>query len=492
MYIDANNDGNLNTQDWQFTITLDPSALSSSNFDTSNSHWTNTYFPEINGAPVVVDYTLAINQTLVADAPNTQVTLQDGADIQNGILIGFQSLVIDNSSGGATVDMSVAQSNDLFPAGGTASEASNSSHTVDIQFSGPGGAVTTTDFQAELLSSRSDNYVSTYDFSNTAGGDTVTLGTHYSFLGNDQHANSQTFIGSNAGGDTVIVHDSQALTGSLEFGGANNVLEVNNGTDLHGATITGSVALDMTTPAGSTVTMTSGQEALFDHDGPMTAPTNSSNVINITDSAGTVVLGVNETVVGQVNLGANTTTVNLSVGNGITPTPGWDLNTLNLGSTSGDTINLNNATPGLSHNSGSDITHYNSIVNWASSDAFHLTLDGHDQTAGYIPVVAPAGGVNLGSPVANEVIDISNLVVPGSLVTNQAANAASVEAYLNAAVNHLTGGAEYTFVISDQAGDSLIYEGHANSSGSHAVDNVDLVGLVTGVLSQNLVHANFV
>ena len=134
----------------------------------------------------------------MADAPNTQVTLQNGADIQNEILIGFDSLVIDNPAGGATVDMSVAQSKISSPPGPPA-DSSNSNHTVDIDFSGPGGAVTTTDFHAELfgLSSHSEDYVATYDFSDTASGNTVTLGTTYHGLfGDDQHANSQTFIGS--------------------------------------------------------------------------------------------------------------------------------------------------------------------------------------------------------------------------------------------------------------------------------------------------------
>ena len=78
------------------------------------------------------------------------------------------------------------------------------------------------------------------------------------------------------------------------------------------------------------------------------------------------------------------------VGNGITPQAGWDLNTLNLGSTSSDTINLNNGTAGLSHNSGSDIIHYDAIVGLNNAnDAFNLTLDEPHQ-ANYTAVITAA------------------------------------------------------------------------------------------------------
>ena len=69
---------------------------------------------------------------------------------------------------------------------------------------------------------------------------------------------------------------ARRLPEAWSFGAGNNVLEVNNGTDLHGATISGDVVLDMTTTTGSTVTMTSAEEWLFDDGGAMTAAAHST------------------------------------------------------------------------------------------------------------------------------------------------------------------------------------------------------------------------
>lgn len=515
LWIDANNDGNLNSSDYQIHITFASPVLTGANFSTSNPTgglltFGGTYpNPTITiGTPTVVSGNPG--PVLVATAPNNTLQLETGADIQNTTLIGFNggNLVIDNT-GTTSVDMTVAQWDMFFP--GNFTNTTDANNTT-IQFTGAGGSFTTTDLQETSGTKHYDpgvytydlgfahqsyngSYVGEYDASSATSAVTVTLGTTWNFANpfsntnTDLNANSQTFDGS-AFGDTVIA-GGLTLTGTYAFGAGANTLEVANGSDLHAATISatsGTLVLDMTTAAGSTVTMTSGQEALFDTGGAMVAPLSSSNVINITDNGSTVNLDSNETVVGQVNIQANTTTVSVNVGNGIAGQAGWD-HTLNLGSTTSDVIDLSNGTPGLSSASGSDLTHYATILGFdTSTDKLDLTLDGNHQTPYYGPITTSTNESGHGP---NAIIDIASTF--GTLVPNQAASASTVEAYINSAVTHLAVGND-TFVITDAAGDSLIYEGHVHSTGggNSQVNNIDLVGVIVGVHSEALTSGVFV
>src|SRR5262249_49777011 len=117
-------------------------GLTSMNFNTNSSDWNSIFKPVITPGNLVFNGTLGTNQTLVANAPNTTLELQNGANIQNGFLIGFNHLLIDNpTTTPVFVDMTVAQWNAFFPNFDTSSD--NPSHKITIDFSGAGGTFST-------------------------------------------------------------------------------------------------------------------------------------------------------------------------------------------------------------------------------------------------------------------------------------------------------------------------------------------------------------
>ena len=302
----------------------------------------------------------------------------------------------------------------------------------------------------------------------------------------------------NSGADNINV-GSYDFTGTLALHSGANVVDVSDGADLAGGTISvsgsGHAVLNFNGSGVDHVTMTSGQENFFDAastGGTMTSGGGVANVINITDNASHVVLDANEAVVGTVNLQASSTIVDLSVGGGAIA--GW-AGTLNLGSAlSQQTVNINNGTPGVALGTN-DHQHYSTITNFVPGtianpvDFLHLVFDGNVQTWGELvvtPSFAAAEGPNSIISISGSIGNLSSGDIGGATLLADAEGLVH-SALLSSTV--LTSGDEYTFLMSAPQGVAII-EAHAASA--NTIDGVQLIGVISGQTSDFMVPHNFV
>ncbi|MDR3661205.1 MAG: hypothetical protein P4L86_12585 [Mycobacterium sp.] len=383
--------------------------------------------------------------------------------------------------------------------------------TTELDISGSGAATVTmsnAEYALFELAVGGINIGSTANdtvvFSDTDGASNFTLDANivnWDLAGGGPNSYTLGAANQNVTGDTGadnINVGAFAITGTIALHSGANQVDVSDGADLSGGHISvsggGHVILHFNANF-ETVTMTSGQEHYFDAaatGGAMTwtgSPSLAFETINITDNGSHVVLGANEYIpVGQVNLLASGTTVDLSVGGGATQ--GWDNNTtLNVGSAlTNQLVNINNGTPGVT-TATNDLSHYATITGFTPGtlvpvDTLHLVLDGNAQTWGEA-IVTPTNTVAVG---ANSIIEISALV--GSL-SSANAGLAAVEALVAHAIGAtatLSAG-EYTFLLSSPQG-IAIYEAHEATSTT--VDGVQLIGVLSGLASDALVAHNFV
>jgi hypothetical protein len=374
--------------------------------------------------------------------------------------------------------------------------------TVDFTFGGVGPqGMNMTNAQYNLFEASpgkihnngSDDAIGFTDAGNT--GATLDGNVHTFVLANGTNsyalgAANQVVLG-DAGADTIDV-GSFAFTGNLSLDGGANVVKVHDGADIHLGSISGATLLLNFVGNGDTVTMTSGQENAFNAGGAMTGGTGAT--IIVTDNAAHVVLGVNEQAsVDVVTLNSNPI-VDLSVGHATAvAVPGWDLNTINLLSSNADRINLDNGGAGSVKAGTADSTHYDTITGFtpgplANTDQMHLVLGGTAQDQGFFYITVP--NQNLGNGTSNFVVDISAAV--GSLASPT--DLVGATNLINNAVGNAHGGADRadTFVLSTAIG-AAIYEGHVHDNGAHnIIDGIQLVGVLTGVTSDQLVAHNFV
>ncbi len=199
-------------------------------------------------------------------------------------------------------------------------------------------------------------------------------------------------------------------------------------------------------------------------------------------NTGNINLGLLESALTTVGVQAGST-VNISVG-ASTVGSGFNKAVDEIGTAGNTLFTFNNGGAQISA-STNDSTHYATINNFnTASDNIKLTLGGVAQTNG-LQGISDSGNdiINVGN---NGVILVENLgAIPGFTVFD-ATDVSSASANLQRAVNVSTGttGA-YTFVIDSNQG-AAIYQAHINS-GSASIDGIQLVGVVHGVGSFNLI-----
>lgn len=391
---------------------------------------------------------------------------------------GTTELVITGTGASVTMNASEYALFELAPVTAVATAHAAASHM----------SASTTDtitFTNAVTGITLDAAVGTYHLANAPN--SVTLGS-----------DSQNVTGG-TGADTINV-GTYAITGALHFAGNNgNVLDAGNGADLSGASAldtTGKVILHFNDASGDTVTMTSGQEVLFNTGGVMTGG-GTSTTIDITDNGSTVVLGANEAAANTVHLGASSTTVSITLGSLNGAVAGWN-GTLQLGTTNTDTISLSNGSPGLPGGNPVDLSHYVTISGFsgglgATTDVIHLaSVDGVTTIAGEAYFSA-AGAAQLAQ--VNDIATHDGVLTvaanDASLGTGIGTGGGTMNTFIQTTAGIALGASStYVFAITDSAGATGIYDIHT-SAGS-VVDGVQLMGLLTGVNTDALYAHNFI
>jgi hypothetical protein len=319
----------------------------------------------------------------------------------------------------------------------------------------------------------------TLDFAASAGVDTITLGGTYTGVS----------ITAGTGADTLTINASASISGpTIDLGAGANLVNLNDQSNISGVTnfvAAGGATLTLVDNGGGTavVTMSAQEHALFAAHAIVAPGTETINIANQATGGNALTLSGNENAVETYGLQAASNTVNLN-----TATGGYLLHTIAIGGASNtNLINDNNGAPAVAA-ATYDVTHFDTYSgfhagNAAAADQFHLVLDGVAQTNGFQLVTATATPIIVNP---NSVIDIQTSV--GSLLSPTTALANILTLFNNAVTNAAATG-EYTFVASSNSG-AAIYETHYTHNAG--ADGIQLVGVLTGVLAEQLTQHNFV
>jgi hypothetical protein len=305
---------------------------------------------------------------------------------------------------------------------------------------------------------------------------------------------------------TLIDVQNFHITGTLALGnnGAqSSFIVADNGADLTGGGTTslittggaGSVQLFFSNNAGptSTVTINAAEELKFDGNTLLTGYFGSgggaSDTVQISDNTSSITLRASEDPIGTFKLLHNSTTVNLHVGftgagAGLT---GYH-ETLALGTTNTDIINLDNGTgPGTL--ATPDMAHFATISGFlggtgGTTDRMLITDGGS----------SPAGETfftSAGTALTTQVNDISahnaslTVAANDAGITNASMNT-FIQTTAGVSLGAVTG--DFAFAITDVNGNTGIYDIHTNAG---TVDGVQLMGILTGINSDALFAHNF-
>ncbi|HEY8027156.1 MAG TPA: DUF4214 domain-containing protein [Burkholderiaceae bacterium] len=312
-----------------------------------------------------------------------------------------------------------------------------------------------------------------------------TINDIYTFTIANNAADNITEFSAATGGSTYNL-DVSTFTGSISLGSSGtDTISVAAGNDISGGQITSSgTAAALSVTGSGTVTVSSAEAALF-HAAPSAIAAAGTDTMDVADATSPINLNAQENALTTVGLQAGSNTVNVSVGaNSVNASAAGFNQTIVENGAGGNTFNIDNGAATIA--GAIDSMHHVTINNFnTASDNLALTLSGVAQNAGEQDI--SDSGNDTFTVANNGVIVLTNLgALPGFTLFN-ATDLSSAANNMLLAVNASTATTgEYTFVVDTNQG-AGIYEVHINSGGG-TIDGIQLIGVVHGVGSFNLVN----
>jgi len=433
------------------------------------------------------------------------LALTTGDDVSGSGLTNFEDLALANS---ATVTMTGAQYTKF-----ATNSAAPGNETIVITGAGAGfnGATTFADIENYILQAGglysytiagsnqtvTDTGSSAHTATIQAGLSNVTLTTgtvQYYLTLEGGNTGLNVDLGSFAS-HILSVTGAGPNSGTVELSSSSlNLVILSDNADIAGVNLLASGGASLVLSGNADVTINAAQHALFSGGGPFT--TGGKDSITIADQAtGPTKLSLTATQI-EVEayfLNGPSNTIDLSVGNASDFQ--YIGNTINLAIGNGtDIFNINNGAAAVT--AGTNTAFFSDTIAGflagADGDTMRLTLDGVLQTFNAGNNYGAVLAADLATLIPDDQIVILNSTILS--VANPFAGLAAVDAVVDA----WTAGNAYevwadddgreTVVINTTMG-AAVYEVH--HSDKFSVDGAQLIGVLSGVASDNLVAANF-